>query len=158
MKVLLREATISDLELILAWRLIPDVYQGLYTQSKENRPLTWDEHYNWWMTRKTWKIFIIQVNDGKWTRDVGYVNIGQLDSWRPEIGIAIGEVTLHGQGVGKQALQLALEWLKEQGYEQTHTTILDNNEKAKGLFKSLGYYCVGKAREGESWWNKILTL
>ena len=75
----------------------------------------------------------------------------------PEIGIAIGEVTLHGRGVGKQALSLALQWLKENGYIQTHVTILDNNEASVRLFTSLGYYRVGAAREGESWFNKILT-
>ena len=151
LKVLLREArnTESDAVLVLAWRSIPDVYHGLYTQSRENRPLTWSEHWKWWKSRHTWRIFIIQVNDGETTRDVGYLNIAQLDHWRPEFGIAVSEVALWGQGVAKQALLLGIEWLKEHGYRRVHTSIPKNNERAIRLFKSVGFLVIGDAREDE---------
>lgn len=152
MKVMLRESQgVSDAVLVMAWRNSPLVWQGLYTQSRENRPLMWQEHWKWWTSeyRKTWKIFIIQVNDGETTRDVGYLNIGQREHWKPEIGLSVGEVSLWGQGVAKQALLLGIEWLKEHGYKRVHTSILKDNERSIRLFGSLGFKIIGDARENE---------
>ena len=148
-QVLLRKATTDDLELMLAWRNSPLVWQGLYTQSKENRPLTWEEHHKWWNSRHNWKIFIIQVNDTITTRDIGVVSFSQLDSWCPSVGIYIGEVSLWGKGIGKQGLLLALDWLKGEEYSAVWTTILSNNERSIKLFQSLGFQKVFQAREGE---------
>lgn len=151
LKVLLREAYgVSDAVLVLAWRNSPLVWQGLYTQSKENRPLSWEEHWKWWNTKPNWKIFIIQVNDGQTTRDVGYLNIAQCEHWRPECGLSIGEVSLWGKGIAKQALQLGIEWLKESGYKRVHTSILNSNERSLKLFKSLGFKVIGEARQDET--------
>jgi len=111
--------------------------------------LDWSEHWKWWKSRIAWKIFFIQVNDGETTRDVGYINVSQLDHWKPEIAIAIGEVSLWGHGVAKQALLLGIEWLKERGYKRVHASILKNNERSLRLFKSLDFKIVGDAREDE---------
>lgn len=146
------------MELILAWRNNPLIWQGLYQQAKEDKPIDWYEHWNWWHTRYNWKQFIIQVNDNNiWTRDIGYINIGQLDHWCPEVAIVIGEVSLWGQGIGRQALSLALDWLEELGYQKTHTTILKNNKRSIKLFESLGFQRVGDAREGEWAYEKNLS-
>jgi RimJ/RimL family protein N-acetyltransferase len=151
MQVLLRETRgVGDAVLVMAWRNSPLIWQGLYTQAKENRPLKWDEHWEWWKSRSTWKIFIIQVNDGETTRDVGYLNIAQCDHWKPEIGISIGEVTLWGQGIAKKALLLGIEWLKAHGYKRVHTSILNNNERSLNMFKSVGFKVIGEARENET--------
>ena len=156
MIVILREATSNDLELVLAWRNNPLIWQGLYQQSRENRPLTWEEHYNWWHSRYNWKTFIIQLNDNITTRDIGYISISQLDYWSPEIGLSIGETTLWGRGIGKQALTLGTQWVREKGYKYTSTTILDNNERSKALFLSLGYERIAGARPEESLYRKKL--
>lgn len=152
MQVLLREAIgVQDATLVMAWRNNPLIWQGLYTQSKENRPLIWEEHWKWWKARQAnWKIFIIQVNDDETTRDVGYLNIAQTEHWRPEVGISIGEVGLWGKGVARQALLLGIRWLKEHGYKRVHTSILNNNERSLKLFQSLGFKIMGEARDNET--------
>ncbi len=152
MQILLRESRmdVNDAVLVLAWRNSPLIWRGLYTQNRENRPLTWEEHWKWWKSRTTWKIFIIQVNDGETTRDVGYLNIAQLDHWKPEFGISVGEVTLWRKGVAKQALILGIEWLKSHGYKRVHTSILNSNEHSLKLFTSLGFKIIGEARESET--------
>ena len=150
MKILLREARDTDAALVLAWRSIPRVYQGLYTQSMTNHVPSWPEHWAWWKSRYNWKIFIIQVNDWETTRDVGYLNIAQLDHWRPEFGISIGETTFWGKGVAREALKLGIEWLREHGYKRVHTSILNNNERAIKLFIGLGFKVIGQAREDET--------
>jgi len=137
---------------MLAWRSNPDIYQGFVTQ---NSPLFWEEHIAWWQSRpETWRSFII-LYEG---RPVGVVTIGQLEHWSPEIGYYIGEVSLWGKGLGKEAVSLALQWLKEHGKHYAHTTILDNNKRSIKLVKSLGFKWLGKARDGESWYQiKLLS-
>ncbi len=142
----LRDATDSDLELILAWRNNPLIWQGFYTQRK---PLTWEEHFSWWRSRRNWHEFIIVYDH----RDVGVLTLGQLDHWSPEIGYAVGEVLLWGKGVGKEAVRLACEWLIKKNYKYTHTTVIKTNERSIRLLKSLGFKYLGEAREGESWYQ-----
>ena len=154
--VLLREVTDDDIELVMAWRSNPLVYQGFYYQKE---PLTWEEHYKWWHSQykqSNWKRWIIQVSDDVTTRDVGCVHFRQLDNRSPKVSIFIGEVTLWGKGISRQALSLALDWLEEQGYEKVHTTILGDNQRSIRLFESLGFKNSGDAREGE--WTYELYL
>ncbi len=148
-RVLLRECTIDDLELLLAWRNQPLVWMGFYTQSKTNKPISWVEHCQWWYKTQDWKRWIVQVDDGR-IRDVGWVAIRDLYSWEPEMSLGVGEVLLWGTGVGRDALALALNWLREQGYKYSRTSILDNNERAKRLYLVAGYEKIAGARPGES--------
>ena len=156
MKVLLREATIDDLELLLAWRNQPLVYKGFYTQSKINKPISWQEHLTWWHKTKDWKRWIIQVDELELSdnlRDVGQVAVRDLYSWAPDMGIFIGETTLWGQGIGKQALKLAMDWLRQNGYKYCRTDILKSNERAIGLFESVGFKRLTEGRK-EEWMYK----
>ncbi len=159
MEVTLREATESDLELVMAWRSNPLVYEQMYLQKG---PLVWEEHWKWWHTRDTsWKIFIIQCADtltGLETgrRSVGVVQISRLDTQEPEVGIYIGETTLWGKGIGKEALLESHVFLSELGYKKVVAAILDSNERSKRLFTSLGYQYVGIANPSESLYRKEL--
>lgn len=159
MKVLLREVTdLKDCELILAWRNNPEIYKGLYTQAKEHRPLSWEEHYDWCQSpdRSIWQIFIIQVNDYATTRDVGYFNVAQLDHWRPEIGYVIGEPLLHGKGICTQAVKLGLEWIKKRGKLKVHTSVLKNNLAGIRVLEKCGFNKIGEARKDE--WEYEIDL
>lgn len=148
--IYLREAKNSDLGLIMTWRNNPIVYEGFYQQ---NEPLKWEEHLAWWKSRnKDWREFIVVSDE----RNIGAVTIGQLDHWNPEIGYFIGEVSLWGQGIGKEAVKLALKWLKNNGYEYCHTTVLKDNPRSLNLLKGLGFQVLGDARKGEVWLTKNL--
>lgn len=153
MIVLLRDMTIQDLELVLAWRNHPDVLKGSYTQHMNNdKAITWNEHYKFWkdkFSQTTWKCFIIQINDGHWTRDVGVLQLGQLDCWRPEIGVYVGEVGLWGQGIAKQAIKLGQKWLWENDKHRLSATIIKDNERSIKLFESCGFFRIGEARPNE---------
>lgn len=152
--IFLRNATEADLPLIMAWRNQEKVYQSFYTQ---RQPLTWEEHYSWWQSRnKDWREFLIVLVEGTQERDIGIVTIGQLEHWSPEIGYALGEVSLWGRGYGKEAVKLACDWLRMMDKEYCHTTIKDDNLRSIRLIKSLGFKKLGKAREGESWYQRKL--
>lgn len=141
----LKLASDADIELVMAWRSNPLIYQGFYTQTA---PLTWEEHKDWWYSRnKDWREFIIWL-DG---RRIGVVSIGQLDHWSPELGYFIGEISLWGKGYGKQAVSLAMDYLRETGKEYCHTTVLEDNTRSLRLLSSLGFTVLGKARERELW-------
>ena len=134
---------------MMAWRNTPFVYQGFYSQQK---PLTWKEHLAWWESRnRDWHQFIVNIG-----RDIGVVTIVQCDNWSPEIGFYIGEVSLWGQGYGKEAVRLAEEWLKERNYVQTHTTVKEDNKRAISLLMSRGWVRAGNARKGELRFEKEL--
>lgn len=152
--IYLREATEQDLELLMAWRSNPVVYEGFYQQ---NAPLEWEEHLGWWKSRnKDWRTFIIVLVSAYRDRKVGVVTIGQLDHWNPEIGYYIGEVSLWGKGIGKEAVKLGINWLKERGYKACHTTVKIENKRSANLLWKLGFQVLGGAREGEIWLSKPL--
>ena len=159
MEVFLRLATEADMPLVMAWRNIAEVRQGIYTQGyAKPHTLTWEEPSKWWHGKnKDWREFIICVLDDDWRlREVGTVTLGQLDHWCPEVGILIGEPKLWGQGIGKRALQCAIHYLAKRGYTKTHTTILKSNERSIRLFESVGYKRVGEGRPGE--WAYELSI
>lgn len=152
--IFLRKATDSDLPIIMAWRSNPLLFSGFYTQTT---PLSWEEHLKWWQSRnKDWRHFIIVLVEDMIMRDVGVVTVGQLDHWSPEIGYFVGEVSLWGKGVGKKAVSLALDWLKEKGYKYAHTTAPTSNIRSIKLLEGLGFKYLGKAREKEQWMQKSL--
>ena len=152
--IYLRLANESDFALIMAWRSNPLIYQGFYSQKE---PLKWDEHISWLKFRnRDWREFIIDSQEDDIIRPVGVITIGQLDHWSPEIGILIGNPTDWGKGFGKLSLALTFQWLREYNKGYVHTTILDSNERSISLFKGCGFEYLGKAREGESWYQKRL--
>ena len=142
--VYLKPATDEDIEIYYDIRNAEGVSDGFYTQKK---PLTWVEHNNWWYSRnRDYRRFIIHYGNIV----VGLLNIGQLDYWSPEIGYALYP-EFWGQGIGTEAVKMALIWLKKRGYGYSHTTCLKNNERSINLLLKCGFNILGTAREGEYW-------
>lgn len=147
LQVELRPATEEDLELMMAWRNNPMLYENFYRQ---NGPLTWSEHLSWWTSRENRRDWIIKTYGEDRGRDVGCVNFSQLEKSYPEIGIWIGEVTLWGKGVASQAVEVAIEWLREQDeYEGIRARVLTENTASRRFFEKLGFEHVGGARAEE---------
>ena len=140
----LREVEEGDLELLLAWAHISQIWRYLPT-SRKGESLTWEKHRLWWdrlRNRLDWMIIYQE-------RRVGVLHITGLDSIEPEIGLYIGETTLWGQGVGKRALSLGIEKAKELGIEKLQAMIHPKNCRSVRLFQSLGFKKTGKGRKGQ---------
>jgi len=153
--IFLRESNKGDLPLIMAWRNSPFIFSGFYSQDS---PLSWNEHFSFWKDRnKDTRQFMVVLLENDIMRDVGVVRIQQLDYWSPEIGFMIGEPELWGKGIGKKAVSLGLDWMKEKGYKYTHTTVLESNTRSIKLLEGLGFKYFGKARKGEIWMIKSLS-
>jgi len=152
--LLLRDATEYDLPLLLAWRNNPLIWEGTYTQRK---PLCFEDHKIWWESRNVdHRSFMVLFVKGTSVRPVGVLHISPLDYWSPEIGIIIGEVSLWNKEVGTDAFRLGCEWLKEQGYKWTSTTILKTNKGAIRLLEKLNFKYTCEARKGELRYAKAL--
>jgi RimJ/RimL family protein N-acetyltransferase len=147
MKVEYRPATADDLELLMAWRSHPELYRRFYLQDEA---LEWEEHANWWASREHRRDWIITINtDGRW-RDVGNVNLSELDSDAPEVGVFVGEITAWGNGIATDAVEFAVDWLREHEYAAAKARILDDNDGSKRVFESVGFRRTGEARDNES--------
>jgi RimJ/RimL family protein N-acetyltransferase len=138
--VSLREAEEDDLELLMAWRSNPMVYQHFTIQ---NQPLTWEEHLRWWLTRKHRRDWMVLLNDGGRVRSVGSANASRLNEQVPEVGLYIGESTLWGKGVGRDALTQVLIRLARDGYSHCWAGIQAGNDRSRRLFERLGFRLVG---------------
>lgn len=153
--VSLREATFADLELVMAWRSHPDVYRYFFLQ-REQGALKWEGHLRFWETRSNRKDWIILLREDGISRAVGMVYAFNLDEETPRLGIYVGEVTLWGKGVGRDAIRLASLWLQEQGYAKCWAGIIDGNGASMRIFEANGFRRTGPARDGE--WTYVKDL
>ena len=149
----LRDATDSDMSLVLSWRNNPLIWELTYTQRE---PISWANHKNWFQSRQDNRLFMITLVEDDFARDVGFLSISPLQYWSPEIGIIIGEVSLWGKNIGTEAFKLACQWLKDKGYKHTMTTVLNTNLRAIGMLKNNGFERTSDARKGESRYEKEL--
>ena len=158
MKVSLQPSTDNDIELILAWRNHPLVFQFLYTQGFLGHGyISWDEHYKWWNKHRHWTRLIILVEDETVSRKVGYIQFADWGEGIADTGVYLGEITLWGQGIMKKALNLGLEHLKEKGFTKARADIVKSNQRSIALYEGLGFVrLLGSKREGE--WDYELIL
>jgi RimJ/RimL family protein N-acetyltransferase len=145
-KIMIRQATDSDLELLMAWRSNPLIYKLFFIQKE---PLKWDEHYSWWIRRENRIDWMILIEENNVARRIGSVNVSQLDTDNPEIGVFIGELRLWGKHIGRYAVLCVLRWLKNIGHKRTHVRIRENNIGSIRLFESLGFKKVKEGGVGE---------
>ncbi len=117
----------DDLELALAWRSNPKVYEYFRLQ---NGPLDWDEHVTWFESRPPGRYdFVIHYDD----RRVGVVSIDSDD----DVGIYLGDFSARGHGVATGAL----DWLCERFAHRTplFAEVNKGNDVSRQLFRRCGF-------------------
>lgn len=62
---------------------------------------------------------------------------------RAGIGIALFQ-RFTGFGLGRLLLEILLQKIKEQGYEQAELTVVDGNDRAHHLYESIGFREYGR--------------
>ena len=152
-RVFLEEATEGDLELVMAWRSNPLVFQGFYLQKD---PLTWTGHLSFWSNRSDRRDWLILLQEGNVIRKVGSASVSRLSESTPEVGIYVGEVTLWGKGVGRKAVIEVMKWLKVNGYRSCYAAIREDNIASQRMFAAVGFHRAGPGRFGESLYEVIL--
>jgi RimJ/RimL family protein N-acetyltransferase len=137
----------QDLELILAWRSNPIVFDNFKIQDK---PLHWDSHYEYWSKADNRFDFIVCFN----LRRVGLFSIKSLSSKTAELSIMIGEVGLWGQGVGKSTLSKALMLDIVNKYDVLYANIKSNNISSIKLFTGNGFEFESEFEYNGYTWNR----
>jgi RimJ/RimL family protein N-acetyltransferase len=119
--------TDDDLELVLAWRSNPEVYQHFREQ---NKPLSWEDHVEWFKSRNSDRLDFVIEFDG---RRVGVISLNADD----EVSIYLGDISARGNGVATAAV----EWISERFFERTpiYAEVHEDNKRSKHLFKRCGF-------------------
>jgi aminoglycoside 6'-N-acetyltransferase len=149
-KLLLREATIDDLELLRYW----DTKEHTIA-SDPNDDWNWEEEL---LRKPDWREQLIAELDG---RPIGFIQIidpaeedshywGEVDANLRAIDIWIGEESDLGHGYGTQMMHLALErCFKSPAVTAVLLDPLESNTKAHRFYERLGFRFVEKRTFGE---------
>ena len=146
--IYLREPTAQDLELLMAWRSNPFVYETDVEGTKQ--PMQWRELLEWvasFYDRErgfSWFQMAVFVDpqgpEYFWRgRTVGYIFVKDWDSDLPEIGGAMGEVSLWKSGIAGVALEEAFKIWKSRGLKKIKAVTLDGNGRIAGFLPKHGF-------------------
>lgn len=125
----------EDLELVLAWRSNPEIYQHFRQQESH---LNWKEHVSWFESRSSERYdFLIHYKD----RRVGVVSIDSDD----EVGIYLGDFSAQGRGIATTALRWLCNRFSDRAplFAEIHT---ENNE-SKQLFRRCEFQEMEREKE-----------
>lgn len=131
--VTLRPLSPSDLDLVLAWRSNPKIYEHF---EEQDSPIDWETHLTWYASRPPNQIDLMICYQG---RRVGIVNVDSDG----DVSIYVGEVALWDNGIAKAALQQLIERVDRKLTARVH----ESNERSRALFESVGFELV--CRDGE---------
>ncbi|THF88503.1 GNAT family N-acetyltransferase [Deinococcus sp. KSM4-11] len=74
---------------------------------------------------------------------IGYVDLGHLTAHSAELGIAIGNRDLWGQGLARRACSLALAWAWTAGLAEVTARVHQPNGRSHALMRHLGFVADG---------------
>lgn len=129
--ITLRQVTVQDLELILAWRSNPNIYENFREQDE---PLDWEEHVTWFAKRPPERKDLMIEYHG---RRVGVVSIA-ADG---DTGVYVGEETLWGKGIAEEALKQACHAMSDR---ELTAQIHEDNTRSRRLFEKCGFEETGR--------------
>lgn len=149
MNTSIRPVIFSDLPVMLAWGQNPLLWEHLPSSRKEET-LTWEKHLAWFESRdpnkrQDWMIF-----SGLSVEPVGVIHRVVDQPWRtrsqsfPEVGLYIGDYTLWGQGIAKDALDQVIKKSMEEGFGGLHAVIHPKNKRSIRLFTAAGFIKTNK--------------
>ena len=153
-RVYLTRVIDTDIELLMAWRSNPLVYKYFYLQRE---PLVWENHLKWFMGERNSQdrvMYMVWYDD----RRVGSTSLHSFSSRTPEIDIYIGEVTLWGKGVGKEAIRLVIDYNIEtlKRFKAVSARIMKGNIRSQKMFEACGFVRRGEGRPGEWYYEKVI--
>jgi len=149
MDVTLKPLKDSELELLFAWRKIPEIWK--YLPSYDVEGLTWPQHYAWFHSTRGSRVdWVVFVDDGYTKkRAVGSTHVDLLDTNSPEVGIFIVDKSVWGKGVGYRALKWTVDEVIRKGHRELFAVIHPDNLRSIRLFQKAKFIRVGEARNGQ---------
>lgn len=140
--VSLREITAEDAELIVSWRNQPRVCERLF----DSRPITRESHLRWFEQNYSkddlrTDYIIIEKESGT---AAGVAGI-RISPEGAELSYMIGNESMTGRGLAKDAVYTLMVYAKELGCSFATARILDDNDASIGLVRSLGFERLSSA-------------
>ena len=127
----LRPTSEADLPLLLAWRHNRRVVQ-YFADGFE----IWEHHKRWFASLMPLvaESYVIILDE----RPVGETHIA-WGNGIPDIGLYIGDLSIWGEGIGKEAISLLLANLRARYRGRVTATIHPSNFHSRMLFKGVGF-------------------
>lgn len=139
--LILRRATIDDMQMIFGWRNIPEIV----SLGKTQRPVDWDEHRTWFQEVVTGDnhLLLVVLLAGK---PIGQVRFDRLKDHSCEVSVFLSpEFT--GRGLGVLALKHACwEAFAKMDIEEVVATIRRGNRRSISAFKKAGFNFMKQPR------------
>ncbi|HUV61844.1 MAG TPA: GNAT family N-acetyltransferase [Thermoplasmata archaeon] len=141
--VIIREPTSSDARGLM--RFINSIVREKKSGILIDKPITFKEEVGWLNGRlgdikKKSTVMLTAEVDGKIVGNCDAVRRMWKERHRAEIGIALAKPA-RGKGIGKALMTACIELAQERmpGIERFDLNVLDYNERAQALYKSLGF-------------------
>ncbi len=145
MDIAKRPVSMSDSELILAWRNCPSSQKA----SQIEKEVSADEHKTWFSSRveriKFEPFWIMSRGE----EETGYVRLDRLENGSNVFTLSIYVVPQsRGMGVGRVMLRVALEAaVKDYAASHFRAIIKKSNQASIKLFEFFGFECAGEIDE-----------
>jgi RimJ/RimL family protein N-acetyltransferase len=145
----LRPVSRSDLETSLAWRNDPelrDMVMGYRFPVTEPMEAAW---YDRVLADHGISRASFAIEDGADGAFAGFVHLNDIDwhSRSADIGVVIGAKDRQNKGLGRQAVQMAVEYAFDTlNLQRLTARFLATNESSARLFASLGFESEGRLR------------
>ncbi|WZL82731.1 GNAT family N-acetyltransferase [Vallitaleaceae bacterium 9-2] len=103
-----------------------------------------EENFISGLTTDDSKQFLIAEVEGQIVANcsVGFLSSNRRYLHRAGLGISVKQ-DKWGLGIGRIMMKESISWCKEKGVEQLELEVVTNNERAVGLYKSLGFDTYG---------------
>ncbi|MCF8009359.1 MAG: GNAT family N-acetyltransferase [Halanaerobiales bacterium] len=154
-KIMLREYKQDDLNNIMAWINDPETVKFLsdtflYPQSKSQVQGFLDQAMS-----KDWKGFVISDREtGDYIGQIDYIKIDHKNRYG-EIALVIGDPNNRSKGIGREAMELMINFGFEQlNLNRIELSCYDYNKRAIKLYKNLGFKEEGVRRKRRYYNNK----
>lgn len=146
-EILLRSAKTEDAQILIDYlRTVCGETRFLMKESDEvnltvEQEISFIERHN----RASDSLLILAFFDGEYAGNCSFDGGGESrrNAHRAGIGIALYQ-KYTGHGIGRILMDRMIKYAKKLGYEQMELTVVQGNERAIGLYKSVGFEECGR--------------
>ena len=103
-------------------------------------------------------IYLIYVDNqlvGQMSFQIDFEFLYKKESGTAWVGIALGETSMRGKGIGMKAMDYLEKKISDQGLRRIELGVFSFNTPALKLYKKRGYLEVGRIKEFTLWQNKM---
>ncbi|WP_257391451.1 GNAT family N-acetyltransferase [Cytobacillus gottheilii] len=133
----IRPITMNDYKYVLNWST-DEVFCHANGWQMDRKP---EELYDWWLNQVyTSSIEFVRLGIEHEGRLIGYGDLADMKNHTAELGIAIGDSTLWGQGIGTKAAAELMEYgLKKFGITTYMAETHENNKRSRKMLEKVGF-------------------